>query len=209
MYILGTVEELLALGFALLKERLWSLENDVNRCLSDVIAALPEHLKPAPFPAMLYCFSTAEWLGSLLGGDASDHAPSTQQTKDYMKRFMSYTDEQAELLVRLYRHKLTHLAQPAPILELDGKRISWHMYHSNPEKHLLLKKLRKPKKIALTSTVSIHFDYVFHIGIMEFMYDIRDSVYRKNGYRDSLGNSPALQEKLDSALADIYSLRSK
>lgn len=207
MYFLGSEDEVVEFGFTLLKERLWSLENDVKRCLHEILADMPEHIQPAPFPALLYCFSTVELLGALLAGNASDHAPTSPQTKEYMRRFMGYTQQQAEILVHLYRHKLAHLAQPAPFIEMDGKDISWHIYHSNRVQHLTLEKLAKSQEVALTASVSIHFDYVFHLGITEFMSDIRESVYKSDGYSDSLNKSHDLQRNLDSAIADVYSLK--
>ncbi len=206
MYFLGSEDEVVEFGFTVLKERLWSLENDVRRCLFEILADMPEHIQPAPFPALLYCFSTVELLGALLAGDASDHAPTSQQTKEYMTRFMGYTEQQAEILVHLYRHKLAHLAQPAPFIEMDSKHISWHVYHSNRAQHLTLEKLAKPEEVALTASVSIHFDYIFHLGIIEFMSDIRESVYKNGGYHGSLDKSHDLQKNCDSAIADIYSL---
>ena len=206
MYFLGNEDDVLAFGSAVLKERLGSLENDVNRYLSEILADMPEHTQPAPFPALLYCFSTVELLGALLAGDASDHALTSPQTKEYMTRFMGYTKQQADLLVHLFRHKLAHLAQPAPFIEMDGKHISWHVHHSNPEKHLTLERLAESQEVILTPTVFIYFDYIFHLGIIEFLSDIHESVYKSNGYRDSLNRIPDLKRKLDSAMADIYSL---
>jgi hypothetical protein len=148
-----------------------------------------------------------ELLGALLAGDATDHAPTSKQTKDYMKQFMGYTEQQSEILVRLYRHKLAHLAQPAPFIEIDGRHISWHVHHSNPAMHLTLEKLAKPEEVALTASVSICFDHIFHIGITEFVSDIRESVNKKGGYADSLDAGLNLKQNLDSAIADMYSLK--
>ncbi len=45
--------------------RLDSLENDVRCCLNPLAG-----IQPAPFPAILYCFSVVDLLGSLYAGDA-------------------------------------------------------------------------------------------------------------------------------------------
>lgn len=85
-----------------------SLENDVRHCLQEPYA---------PFPALLYRFSTTiDLLGALYAGDATKNAATTRQSADYMQRFMNYTEEQSHLLQSLFRHKIVHLAQPKAVV---------------------------------------------------------------------------------------------
>src|SRR5206468_9442054 len=107
----------------------------------------------APFPAILYCFSTIEMMGALVEGEASIPPPSKTyvdpcdgKTKpmgangasaNYMRQYMSYTDEQTCLLMQIFRHKLSHLAQPRPVIKRGGKKIAWQYEHENRDKHLL------------------------------------------------------------------------
>lgn len=107
--------------------RIEALEKDVAHCLS----------KPyAPFPAVVYCFATLDLLGALSAGDASKKAPTSQQSTDYMRRFMHYTDEQIKLLLAIFRHKIVHLAQPKSVSEYNGKKVAWRYWHDNAERHL-------------------------------------------------------------------------
>ena len=53
-----------------LKEKINSLKKDCEQCL------FSKH--PAPFPALLYCFSVIDLLGALFSGNAEDSAPTTQ-----------------------------------------------------------------------------------------------------------------------------------
>jgi hypothetical protein len=46
----------------IVKDRLTSLENDVNRCLPTTKEAVAGYV---PFPALLYCFSIIDLLGSI------------------------------------------------------------------------------------------------------------------------------------------------
>ena len=82
-------------------ERTSSLERDVRHCLQGQLA---------PFPALLYCFATIDFLAALVSGHADKKAPTTQQSIDYMTSFMNYTFENADILLNLFRHKLVHLA---------------------------------------------------------------------------------------------------
>ena len=55
-----------------------SLEKDVKYCLMETNSSI----QYAPFPALLYCFSTIDLLGSLLEGDASRKSHTTNNSKD-------------------------------------------------------------------------------------------------------------------------------
>jgi hypothetical protein len=67
-----------------------SLEKDVNHCVK---------IEPyAPFPALIYCFSNVDLLACLYAGRADKNSQTTQQSKNYMKDFMGYDEEQSILL---------------------------------------------------------------------------------------------------------------
>jgi len=105
-----------------IENRVNSLEKDVRHCLQGELA---------PFPAILYCFSTIDLLGAFVCGRADKKAPTTAQSIHYMTSFMGYTTENANLLLNLFRHKLVHLAQPDPIVRRDSELITWRYYHNN------------------------------------------------------------------------------
>jgi len=63
----------------IVKDRLNSLENDVNLCLLTSAKKEEPEYAPASFPALLYCFSIVDLLGSLYAGDAR-HRKKRQNT---------------------------------------------------------------------------------------------------------------------------------
>jgi len=108
MKFFSDANEVIQFSREFVKNRINSLEKDVKYCIMEINS----QIQYAPFPALLYCFSTIDLLGSLLEGDASRKADTTNNSKRYMKYFMNYTIEQANLLIDIFRHKLVHLAQP-------------------------------------------------------------------------------------------------
>ena len=113
--------ELLTLARAHVENRVNSLEKDVRHCLQG---------EPDPFPAILYCFSTIDLLGAFVSVRADRKAPTTQQSIRYMTSFLSYTTENANLLLNLFRHKLVHLAQPNPVIRRDSELVTWRYHHN-------------------------------------------------------------------------------
>ena len=65
----------------IVKDKIASLENDVERCLPYTKL---EHTCHAPFPALLYCFSVIDLLGSLLEGNATG-GDTTGNSRKYME----------------------------------------------------------------------------------------------------------------------------
>ncbi len=199
MKFFSDANEVIKFSREFVKNRINSLEKDVKYCLIDSNSLV----KYAPFPALLYCFSTIDLLGSLLEGDASRKADTSNNSKRYMKIFMNYTIEQTNLLIDIFRHKLVHLAQPQFVYtDNQGKKITWRYYHDNPEKHLRIDKL--DIKINVTFTYNIHATYQFNLGIIQFMLDIKDSVERSNGYLNALETNPSYQTNFVNAIEQIY-----
>jgi hypothetical protein len=185
------------------EERIKSLEKDVQYCLRENNSPI----QYAPFPALLYCFSTIDLLGSLLEGDASKGAHTTDNSSRYMICFMKYTIEQTHLLINIFRHKLVHLAQPNPIYtdKSTGKKYAWRYFHDNSEKHLKIEEVNQGNpSTCITSTFSIKFTHEFNISIMQFMIDIKESVEQPNGYLHTLKTNPGLQTKFIKAIEQIY-----
>ena len=187
--------ELIRFAKNFIEERIDSLEKDVHHCLQEPFA---------PFPALLYCFSTIDLLGALCAGNATRKAPTTCQSADYMQRFMNYTEEQSRLLQDLFRHKIVHLAQPKAVIEDDSRLICWHYWHESREHHLKLVRLPQGSKVQITASWEISCDYEFNISISHLVKDIRDSVESPNGYLASLEKAPDLQDRFEKAIAQIY-----
>jgi hypothetical protein len=143
-----------------------------------------------PFPALLYCFSTIDLLGSLYAGDASRSADTVNNSKKYAQHFMNYTEEQSHLMIQIFRHKLVPLAQPKFVYQDRSKsrRVTSTYLHDDREKHLRIEKLPPNSKIVVTSDWDIPIDHVFMIGILQFMNDIKNSTERPSGLPAFLGN---------------------
>lgn len=188
-------KELIRFAKDFIKERIDSLDKDVFHCLQEPFA---------PFPALLYCFSTIDLLGALYAGDATKNAPTTRQSADYIQRFMNYTAEQSRLLQSLFRHKIVHLAQPKAIIEDNSRLISWRYWHESQEHHLKLVKLPQDSKVQVTSSWAISCDYELNISISHLAKDIRDSIESSNGYLASLQKTPDLQDRFEKAIEQIY-----
>jgi len=73
----------------IVKDRLASLENDVNRCLPTAKIEATEY---APFPALMYCFSIVDLLGSLYAGNARSRK-TTENAARYIEKYMNYPEE--------------------------------------------------------------------------------------------------------------------
>jgi hypothetical protein len=203
----------------LMDERIHSLEKDVQHCLTYI-----DPLVYAPFPALLYCFSTIDLLGSLHCGHAKAndnncycqcryHKKNTKnvcagissRSRRYMENLMGYSSENALLLQKIFRHKLVHLAQPNPTTLFNLKRIGWYYGHDKPEIHLKFIKLEQIEKFHVSRTKTLECDHVFCISIMDLVRDIRTSVEKpKDGYLNLLEISASLQKNYDNAISQIY-----
>lgn len=186
-------KELIRFAKAFISERINALNKDVRHCLQEPFA---------PFPALLYCFSTIDLLGALYAGDTTKN--TTRQSADYMQGFMNYTEEQCRFLQRLFRHKIVHLAQPMAVIEDNSRLICWHYWHENQEHHLKLVKLPEGSKIQITSSWELVCDYEFNMSILHLVRDILDSVEGPNGYLTSLEKTPDLQDRFEKSIEQIY-----
>ena len=171
----------------ILKERTDSLLKDVRHC---IFYETPD--APAPFPAILYCFSVIDLLGSFLTGKF-DERTDTENAKQYLKQFMFYGDLEIELLQKIFRHKLVHSGQPKPIYKKDSKSYSWKYIHNSRSEHLRIDLIDEEKQI-----------YQFTLSIYSFAEDIKDSVFSPEGYLHKLKTTPNLQDKFREVYKKIY-----
>jgi hypothetical protein len=177
-----------------IKTRIDSLKKDVNYCLQGAAA----------FPALLYCMSTTYLLGELFAAKPGND--TTTNSLNYMQDVMGYTRAQSVLIMKLFRHKLVHLAQPRPIAvypENSGNIVAWQYVHSDEQKHLL-ENLPSKMKIAIKSGWEIEVNQVFTIGIWQLVEDIEISVYRHGGYLDLFENNEDLQSRFAEFIEGIY-----
>lgn len=176
-----------------IRERISSLKKDIDHCLNNPFA---------PFPAILYCFSTIGFMGELANGGPDKD--SNEPAKKYMEDFMGYTKEQTRLLMQLFRHKLVHMAMPKSILKNGDKVVSWQYEHENSVKHLVLETAPKDTKVIVKSGWEIPVHQVFTISIRHMVKDIEDSVYGHGGYFDKLQTDKKWRQNFQCAIEEFY-----
>jgi len=192
----------------LVENRLNSLDNDVKRCLTK------NHKKEqlAPFPAILYCFSVLDLLGSLYGGHAR-RGSTVENTRIYMQKFMStsgrkYEDWQISLLQKIFRHKLVHLSEPKAVFLYDNKIIGWRHDEEDIDgkHHLQIREVGEEELSAdIFGRVIIKVDGEFVVSISKFKDEIIDSVKRdKNGYLAELEKNSPTSNKFVVAINQIF-----
>lgn len=113
-------------------------------------------------------------------------------------------DEQAKLLMVIFRHKIVHLAQPKAVSEYNGKKVAWKYWHDNAERHLKLTKLIEPVQLELTSAWVVAADHEFEFGIANFVRDIASSLREPGGYLHTLSSDTDLQDRFEKAISEIY-----
>ena len=48
-----------------------------------------------------------------------------------MRNYMGYTEQQSDLIIQIFRHKLVHLAQPRPIFSYKNKVVTWEYVYEH------------------------------------------------------------------------------
>jgi hypothetical protein len=188
--------ELIQFARTFLRDRTESLQRDALACTHGATAA---------FPAILYCFSTVDLLGALLGGDAKSSKGMTDRAKAYARRFMHYSEDQCSLLWDVFRHKIVHLAQPNPVVkDSKGKKTTWGYWHDDLAHHLKLVSLVPPIHEMVTSGLSIDAEHRFEFSIHHLVLDIDDSVHAPGGYLHTLASDKGLQDNFTTAVDQIY-----
>jgi hypothetical protein len=195
----ANTQDLLKLAKDFIDRRMSSLKNDVNHCIKT---------EPyAPYPALIYCFSNIDLLGALSAGKAGKSANITQQSKNYMKHFMGYTEGQSALLQCIFRHNLVHLAEPLlSVIEYKSRRIAWQYNHYNLVNHLIfIPAATTNNHVQITPNWSIEFDEIFEISILGLAEDVVKSVYKDDGYLQKLEKDNSLQTHFEEAIENIHS----
>jgi len=114
----------------IVKDRLASLENDVNRCLPTPKIEATEY---APFPALMYCFSIVGLLGSLYAGNAR-----SRKRGKIIEKYMNYPEDKRRLLQKIYRHKIVHLSQSKFAMLHNKQIIAWKQEEGVISRHLTI-----------------------------------------------------------------------
>jgi hypothetical protein len=125
-----------------------------------------------------------------------------------------YTEYQICLLQEIYRHKIVHIAQPRPLIEINNNKITWRYDDEDLSKHLRVETAPIPQLItAFLTPYSMYFDQIFVISILKLAQDVEDSVTRPNdGYWDMFSNNQTvdgstLQDNFRCAISDMYDIK--
>lgn len=167
----------------IVRNRLNSLANDVKRCFPQKMIN-NEEPDPAPFPALMYCFSIIDLLGALYTGNARSDK-TTENARKYMERFfLKYPQDKRRLLWQIYRHRLVHLSQPKYAMLHEQKILGW--MHNENERHNHLEIVFEEKIVDIPindkiKVAKIHCDGYYNISVHRLKDDIIDSVTRKPG----------------------------
>ncbi len=187
-----TKEQIVKSAKKILGVRAKALIKDVRYCVIDNKHSLRW---PAPFPALLYCFSTIDFLGALYSGIADKTSGITGRSLNYMINVMKYSKDDAELVQNVFRHRIVHLAQPEPEVEINGISYKWGYHHNKPSYHLKKEMLfRKPET------------YRFWISILTFAQDIKKSIFNPGGYLEILNTKETLRTNFVKARKQIYKI---
>jgi hypothetical protein len=176
------------------KDRLNSLENDVNRCLP---TAKTEAAEYAPFPALLYCFSIMDLLGSLYAGNARS-GKTAENAQKYMEKYLKYPNDKVYLLLKMYRHKIVHLSPPKGAILYKKQIIAWKHDERDTSRHLTIE--RTPCYVDIPGG-KICCDAQFIISIVKLKNDIKNSV---DVYMEDLRNNTDLQSNFVTAINQIF-----
>jgi len=148
--------------------------------------------------------ATIDLLGALVAGAAGRDAPTARNARSYLVDFMRYTDEQARVLQRMFRHKLVHLAAPRATIEDNGRVIAWRYVHAPDADHLSIKPLPPGSRVEAWPGWEVPCDHEFVLSIAQLVLDVGNSVEGPGGYLDRLGSDTTLRTNCERALEAIY-----
>jgi len=197
MSIFTSDKDLLVFAEAFLEERKISLIRDTENCLTGT----------APFPAIIYCFSVIDLMGALSSGEATKEADTGKIAREYMLNFMGYTNDQVNMLQKVFRHKIIHLSQPLFVTKDGVNKIAWAQHNDNRKEHLKIEiglagqDIQAPAGIPINLfTRPIRYNATFIVSIKSLAEDICKSI---DIYISVLKNDTALQHNFDKAIEVI------
>ena len=151
----------------------------------------------------MYCFSIIDLLGSLHAGNARS-GKTTDNSAKYVEKYLNYPKNKAQLLQKIYHHKIIHLSQPKPAMLHNKPIIAWRHDENEPSKHLTI--VPTSGNVDLSARLGqIHCDAQYIVSIRVLKEDIKNSVIRsKDGYLEDLRGNTDLQNKFVIAINQIY-----
>jgi hypothetical protein len=122
-------------------------------------------------------------------------------------RHEKYSEEHADLIQEIFRHKIVHLAQPRLVINHENRLIGWRYEYPETLNHLKIENTGEKKQVKqILTPYNIYYDHIFIISITQFLFDIIDSVLReRDGYFAKLKSGyKNMQINFDNAIKEIY-----
>jgi hypothetical protein len=165
------------------------LAQHVERFNKDIAICLrpDENRSHAYFPALITCIAFAELLSGLRAGNLESDV--LKKLNDYASDFMDrtvYDSDRLEILYKMFRHKVAHLAQPYAVFDAKPKfsgqprrLITWTVEESGTRPAIEIVPEKSPKQILTAVTPwPVHYDHRAYVRIASLASDIRESVLK-------------------------------
>ena len=183
------------------------------------------YLQNALFPSVLLCCSMLELLSGLFAGNLStpntskdDKLKKTSNFSVYANKYMGYEHEISDLVILIFRHKISHMTIPSDIIILNydielpasqlvlkkGSRISWIVSTGNFAPHLAVAEHDSSTSKIIGAPWPVTTEYSLSIDIETFINDLYNSIYGKKGFLHDLKTSYPMQAKFEQAMAHIF-----
>jgi hypothetical protein len=193
---------------AFLANRMETFQKDIARCLIEDCK-----VEQAYFPALMTCIAFAEFMSCLNAGKI-DAGNQPARLEKYIMQFLpkgSYVAPSVEILYKMFRHKLAHLAYPHGVLEFSEKgrprRIIWEVFANEPKPPIKIdyfdspKYLNDPVVLPWMPPWRVRYDCKVTIGLRAFHDDIVRSVAN---YLDALKSNRTMQDNFGKSLREIF-----
>lgn len=183
-----------------LRARIDSLRSDIHRCFWPI--GDPGAPAPAPFPALMYCFATLDYLSSFWRGwNKADPTPppnkenQTQRMTEFLVTFLLYPRKESRIAIDFWRHKLMHTSEPR---QLRSKPPLTEVYEwlagVGVQSHMFLQPISgRPG------------NFILGFDCNASVRDLDAGVFGPAGYFPELRVSPALQQKYLGCLTEMHS----
>lgn len=198
-------DEVIEFAEIFLKGRIESLKYDVERCLKKDVKGY------SPFPALMYCLSVIDLLGSLLSGEVNEGS-STTNARKYAIKYMKYHPSVTKIIWKRFRHKMFHLAMPDTGFKFNKQIVTWNLHDLNPNNHLRVippaRKIIDIGKDIGKGQGNIPLSGEFVINIKSLEENIEKSIFDShNGYIKHLKSDLMLVNNFKKAINAIYEVR--
>jgi hypothetical protein len=175
------------------RDRVDSLENDVNRCFWPI--SDPGAPGPAFFPAVMYCFATLDYFSSFWAGwnrSAPQGENQTARMVAFQEKYLLYPRKESQIAIHVWRHKLMHTGEPRLLRDPStNEEYLWSTGGSRQNHMRLISE--SPKR------------FLLHFCPLVFSRDLRDGVFGPEGYFHQLHGCRSLQENYRKCLAEFAS----